>query len=288
MFCRRPEKSSGCREPATSLPTGPARSSCSACFRSFDSLGALGHRRGEDKVVQLAVLGVEDALLGPLPPLAAVVDVDDLLADLHHGVHVVRVDDRRDVVLLRDLVDQVVDDDRGLRVEARVGFVAEQVAWIEHDGPRDGHALDHAARQLGRVEAVGVLEPHALQAEVHALHLLALALRGEEVERQLDILLDGRGVEQRPALEDHADVLADGLALAEAQRREVHVVVPHVARVGFVQPDERLEQHGLARAAASDDEIRLAGLELDRDVVEHDPAVERLDDVFGTYHISST
>ena len=193
-----------------------------------------------------------------------------------------RVDDRRDVVLLRDLVDQVVDDDRGLRIEARVGFVAEQVARIEHDGPRDGHALDHAARQLGRVEA------DTLQAEVHALHLLALALRGEEVERQLDILLDGRGVEQRPALEDHADVLADGLALAEAQRREIHVVVPHVARVGFVQPDERLEQHGLARAAASDDEVRLAGLELDRDVVEHDPAVERLDDVFGTYHISST
>ena len=67
---------------------------------------------------------MQDVVLRPLPPLTAVVDVYNFLADLHHGVHVVGVDDRRDAVLLGDLVDQVVDDDRGLRVESRVGFVA--------------------------------------------------------------------------------------------------------------------------------------------------------------------
>ena len=251
-------------------------------------LGALGHGRGEDEIVQFRIVGVQDIVLGPLPPLAAVVDVYDLLADLHHGVHVVRIDDRRDAVLLGDLVDQVIDDDRGLRVEARVGLVAEQIARVHDDGPGDGHPLDHAARQLGRVEAVGVLEPHALQAEVHPLHLLAFALRGKEVERQLDVLLDGRAVEQRPALEDHPDVLADRLALAEAQPREVHVVVPDVARIGLVQPHEGLQQHGLARAAAPDDQIGLPGLELDRDIVEDRASVERLDDMFGSYHINST
>ena len=229
---------------------------------------------------------MQDVVLRALPPLAALVDVDDLLADLHHGVHVVRVDDRRDAVLLGDLVDEVVDNDRRLRIEARVGFVAEQVARIHDDGPRDGHALDHAARQLGRVETVGVLEPHALQAEVDALALLGRRLPGEEVERQADVLLDRGGVEQRPALKDHADILAHGLAVAEPQPREVDVVVPHVARIGFVQPHERLEQHGLARAAATDDQVRLAGFEGDRNVVEHHPAVERLDDMFGPDHMS--
>ena len=199
-----------------------------------------------------------------------------------------RIDDRRDAVFPRDFVNQVVDHDRGLRVQPRVGLVAEQVAGIHHDRAGDGHALDHAARQLGRIEPVGILEPHALEAEVHALHLLALALRGEQVERQLDVLLDRRGVEQRPALEDHAYILADLLALAESQPREVHFVVPHVARIGFVQSHECLQQHGLARTAAADDEVRLAGLEFDRNVVEHPAAVERLDDVFGAYHISST
>ena len=198
------------------------------------------------------------------------------------------VDDRRDAVLLGDLVDQVVDDDRGLRVESRVGFVAKQVAGIHHDSPGDGHALDHAARQFGRIEFVGPVEPHALEAEIHALHLLPLALRGEEVERQLDVLHNGRGVQQRPALKDHADVLADTFAFPETEFRKVHLVVPHVARIGFVQAHQRLEQHGLSRAAAADDEVRFSGLEFDRNVVEHHPAVERLDDMFGAYHISRT
>ena len=198
------------------------------------------------------------------------------------------VDDRRDAVLLGDLVDQVVDDDRGLRVEARVGLVAEQVTRVEHDGAGNGHAFDHSARQLGGIEVVGVFQPHALQAEIHTFHLLFLALRGEEVERQLDVLLDGRRVEQRPALENHADVLADGAPLAEIETREIRIVVPHVARIGFMQPYQRFQQHGLARTAAPDDEVGLPGQELDRDVVEHHAPVERFGDVLGTYHISRT
>ena len=175
-----------------------------------------------------------------------------------------------------------------MTTEARVGLVAEKVAGIHHDGAGDGHAFDHTARQLGRIEAVGVLEAHALEAEIHALHLLLRALRREEVQRQPDILLDGRRVEQRPTLEDHADILADGLAVAESELREIDVVVPHVARIGFVQPHEGFQQHGLSRAAAADDEVGLPGLEFHRDIVEHHAPVERFDDMFGTYHISRT
>ncbi len=176
-------------------------------------LRALGHGRGEDEIVQLAVVRVQDVLLGAFPPFAALVDVDDLLPDLHDGVHVVGVDDRGDVVLLGNLVDQVVDDDRSLRIEARVGLVAEEVARVQDDRARDGHALDHAARQLRRVEIVGVFEPHAPQAEIHALAFLGLRLIGEEIQRQADVLRYGRRVQQRSALKDHADVLADRLAL---------------------------------------------------------------------------
>ena len=91
------------------------------------------------------------------------------------------VDDRGDVVLLGDLVDQVVDDDRGLRIEARVGLVAEEVARVEYDGAGDGHTLGHAAAKLRGVEVVGIVEVDAPQAEVHALHLLLLRLLGKEV-----------------------------------------------------------------------------------------------------------
>lgn len=95
-----------------------------------------------------------------------------------------------------------------------LGFVAEEVARIEYDGAGDGHTLDHAARQFGRIEVVGLFQPHSLKAEIHTLHLLLLALRGEEVQRQFDVLLDGRRVQQRPALKDHADILAGWRAAA--------------------------------------------------------------------------
>ena len=229
---------------------------------------------------------MENILFGAFPPLAALVDVYNLLANLHDRIHVVRIDDRGDVVLLGDFVYEVVDHHRSPGIEARVGFVAKEVFGVEHDGAGDGHALGHAAREFGRVEPVGIGEPHALQTEVHALALLRGALVREQVERQAHVLLHGRGVQQRPALKDHADVLADRLPLAEAERREIRTVVPHAARIDLVQSHEALEQHGLARTAPADDEVRLARLELDRNVVEHDPAVERLDDVFRAYHIN--
>ena len=196
------------------------------------------------------------------------------------------IDDRGDVVLLGDLVDQVVDDDRGLRIEARVGLVAEEVARVQDDRARDGHALDHAARQLRRVEIVGVFEPHAPQAEIHALAFLGLRLIGEEIQRQADVLRHGRRVQQRTALKDHADVLADRLALLESERRIADVVVEDLPRIDGVQPHQTFQQHGFARTALPDDEIRLSGLELHRDVVEHRAPVERLEDMFRAYHVS--
>ena len=124
------------------------------------------------------------------------------------------------------------------------------------------------------------------QAEIDAFAFFGRALVGEQVEGQPHVLLDGRGVEQGAALEDHADVAADGLAFAESEVREVGVVVAHAARVDLVEPHEALEQHGFARAAAADDQVGLAGVETDRDVVEHGASVERLDEVFRLDHIS--
>ena len=49
-----------------------------------------------------------------------------MIADAEHRIHVVRVDYGGDAVLARDVVDELVDDDGGLRVEARVGLIAKR------------------------------------------------------------------------------------------------------------------------------------------------------------------
>ena len=228
----------------------------------------------------------QNTILGALPPLVSLVDVDDLLADLHYGVHVVGIDYRGYVILLGNVADQIVDDHRRLRVETRVGLVAEQIARIEHYGARYGHALYHAAAELRRIETVGARQLHAVQTELHALHFFRLRAGGKQIERQLDILHHGRRVEQRSPLKYHSYILAYGLALLEAERRIAYVVVIYRTRVYRMQPHERLQQHGLARAAAAYDKIGFARIERNGYVVEHGAAVERLRYVFGLYHVS--
>ena len=46
------------------------------------------------------------------------VDEDDVFADTHHRVHVVRIDDGGDAILLGDAGEQLVDDERGLGVQS--------------------------------------------------------------------------------------------------------------------------------------------------------------------------
>ena len=74
----------------------------------------------EDEVVQPFVGGGEYIVLGSFPFLVSLVDVKDAVADSHDGVHVVGVDDGGHVVLGGDVMNQGIDNQRGLRVESRV------------------------------------------------------------------------------------------------------------------------------------------------------------------------
>ena len=55
-----------------------------------------------------------------------------------------------------------------------------------------------------------------------------------------------------------------------------------------MESHQRLQQHGLARTAAADDQVGPSGLEFDRNIVEHHATVERFGDMFGAYHMSRT
>ena len=73
---------------------------------------------GEDEVREAGVRRVHDLVALPLPLLVALIDKDDILANAHHRVHIVRIDDRGDVKLLRDALQQVVDHEARLRIQS--------------------------------------------------------------------------------------------------------------------------------------------------------------------------
>jgi hypothetical protein len=84
-------------------------------------------------------------------------------------------------------------------------------------------------------------------------------------QREADVGVDRQRVEQRIVLEQHAHPLAQRQQLDRRGRRQVAAERPHLPAIGPHQPHHQLEQRGLARAAAPEDDGDLAG---------HDPQVE--------------
>ena len=57
---------------------------------------------GKNEVVQLLVCRVHHVVLCAFPLLMALINKDDVLADSHYRVHVVRVNDGGNIILFRD------------------------------------------------------------------------------------------------------------------------------------------------------------------------------------------
>lgn len=106
------------------------------------------------------------------------------------------VDDRGDVVLVCDVAEQFVDEDGGLRVEAAVWFVAEQVAGIQRDGASDSHTFLHAAGDFAGILVFGTHEVDAFEAEHRAVAYLGLALVGKHHQGEHHVAQDGLAVEK--------------------------------------------------------------------------------------------
>jgi len=78
-----------------------------ASFFFFDFLQQI---RSEYEVVQTLVCGREYLVFGSFPFFMALVDKNDTVANSHHRIHVVGIDDGGHVVFGGDVVNQFVND----------------------------------------------------------------------------------------------------------------------------------------------------------------------------------
>ena len=110
--------------------------------------------------------------------------------------------------LLPDAQDLLVHALAGHLVERAERLVHQQDGRLEGERAGDGHALLHPARQLVRVVAGELAELDEVE------HLLrprrpACAVVAHQLQRQLDVVLDGPPVEQDRRLEDHPVVAVE-------------------------------------------------------------------------------
>lgn len=94
----------------------------------------------------------------------ALVDEDDVLANAHHRIHVVGIDDRRHLKLLGDAVKQFVDDQARFGVKSAVRLIAKQVLGIHTDGSGYGNTFLHATTDLSWELALGTNQIDAVKA----------------------------------------------------------------------------------------------------------------------------
>ena len=180
---------------------------------------------------------------------------DDRGAAVHHGLH-----RGADLVLLR-------------RIDGTRGVVEHEDPRVGDDRPGDRDPLALSARQRvptladQRVVPVGELHHEVVGAGQARRRLDALAVGGRVGEGDVG---GDRVVEQQRVLEHHADGAA-------------HVVDGHVAHVDpvdldgaalrVVEPQQQPGDRRLARTGLPDQRGRLAGRQLEREAVEHRPAV---------------
>jgi len=182
--------------------------------------------------------------------------------------------------LLVQLPDVVPDVAARLGVEAEGGLVEEQDLGPVGQAPGDLQAPLHAARVLVDQHAGLVGELDQGQDLVDAAPALGLA---EAVHHgvELEVLAAGQAAVEGRLLEDDADALAHGVAVAG----DVEAGHDGGARGRPEEGREHVDRRRLAGPVRAEKPEQLALGDGERDAVDGGEAVERLDQAFHAYGV---
>ena len=174
------------------------------------------------------------------------------------------------------LHDQVVDYVGHDRVQAGGRFVEENDFRVGGDGARQRHALQHAAGKLGGIKIADLGAESDLGqlggGDLFCLVAVDTLLR-EKAER--DVFPDGQAVEQRRALEQHAEFLVDAFPIPCRNADHLFAVdLDAAARVRRQETEHAFDQDRFAGARTADDDQRFADAHVQIDAVQHDLRTE--------------
>src|SRR5689334_14074145 len=139
--------------------------------------------------------------------LAVFVDHCILGTDVVEVVHFMRDEDRRHVFKIAQLHRELADRARSGWIETGSRLVKQNNLGIADERARDADATAHAARKLDRHLVDRVFEidepQHATNLGFHVFFRNALFMQTKS-----DVVVDGKRIEERAFLEDHADLPA--------------------------------------------------------------------------------
>ncbi len=163
-----------------------------------------------------------------------------------------------------------------LGVQGAERLVQQEHARLDGQGAGQGHALLLAAGQLGRIALAQALQLDQREQFLDPLGDLGLLrpLGGRaDPQAEGDVVGHGHVAEQGVVLEHHAHP-----PLARGQGQEVLAVQADRAFVGSLEPGDRPQQGGLARARGAQQGQEFAGLGAQGDALQGREAAEALAD----------
>jgi hypothetical protein len=133
------------------------------------------------------------------------------------------------------------------------GFVGQQNVGLHRKGPRNRHALAHAAGQLVRIGVGEIAEPQPVEPRQGAVALLGFG-QADQFQRQLGVVERRAPGQQAILLKHRRDPAAEMIEVGE------RALVADVQRAfgRRFEPDHQIEQRGLAAAGLADDGDDLA------------------------------
>ncbi len=194
-------------------------------------------------------------------PVAYGVEAVEVVRDHEHGQPQRRL----------QIFDQFVERRRPDRIEPGGGLVQEHDLRVERERPRQPRPLAHAARQF-RGELRPRLRRQAHKPDLHRRDLVHQLLRQMQMllQRDLNVLGDGEGREQRAVLEEDTPAPLDRalLGLRHVAARLAEDLDASFARP--VEPEDGPKKHRLARARSADDAQDLAAVDVEVEMVVND------------------
>ena len=106
-----------------------------------------------------------------------------------------------------DVLEQIKDRFRRLRVKGRSRFVAQQHLWVTGQGAGNADTLLLAAGKLTGIIIPAVLQLYQFQQRLDPLFDLVLR-QPLDLQRESDVIVNCAGGQQVKVLEDHPDILS--------------------------------------------------------------------------------
>ena len=220
--------------------------------------------------------------------LAAAIEHDDVVGNIHHHAHVVLDQHHGDAALLVHVEHVARHVFFLVLVHAAHGLVEQQDLGLQRQRAAELHALAQAVGQRRRRLLAQVLQLQELDdllarravADLLALrqapvqHAAQHARAHAHVAAEHEVVEHGQAAEQRDVLERARD--AQRRNRARALAGDVAAFQGDAPAVGPVEAGDHVEQRGLAGAVGADDREDAALGDVDRHAIDRDDAAEAL------------